>query len=169
MSKASEKLLVRNVLLHPWNNLNHVSLTGVALTDARWRIPFRGKLEAVEVCVSSSPVNIEIQIWEISNLAVGELIMLDYYVFQGQCEAVIITVTNLLCKESCFIDWKRCDVTQFGHCLTIDPFIPSVCLSVRQLVGHSTRLNTRTYHIHTCPTNQPILLFSINFYYIYSY
>ncbi|KAK2154752.1 hypothetical protein LSH36_258g02034 [Paralvinella palmiformis] len=65
--------------------------TGVAITDPRWRIPFKGMIEAVEVCVSSSPAKIEIQLWKISDLSNGELIMLDYYVF---------TVTDTGCPAS---------------------------------------------------------------------
>ena len=57
---------------------------GVALTDPRWRIPFNGKIESIEVCVASSPVDIEIQIWELVDLNFGQLKMLDYYVFTGK-------------------------------------------------------------------------------------
>ncbi|KAK2160559.1 hypothetical protein LSH36_130g00050 [Paralvinella palmiformis] len=72
-----------------------VIASGVALTDPRWRIPFNGKIESIEVCVASSPVDIEIQIWELVDLNFGQLKMLDYYVFtvaDTGCPATKVTL-----------------------------------------------------------------------------
>ena len=54
------------------------------MIDPRWRIPFNGAIEAIEVCVTSSPVDIEIQLWKEVAVDNGVLQMVDVHVFRGE-------------------------------------------------------------------------------------